>query len=313
MRDRLIAKALELGFQSAGICSADDSEHLGTYTEWIAQGNHATMQYLADHVAAKRSPKTLMPEAKSILMAALNYYQDVPHHPGQPRIAKYALGRDYHKVVRQKLKRLLNWAKEICAGLEGRICVDSAPILEREFASRAGLGWFGKNTMLIDSRRGSWFVIGALLLNVELEESKPAIGGCGTCTKCIDACPTGAIVNQGGRWQIDSRRCISYLTIEHKGEFNEEQAKMIGTWTFGCDICQSVCPFNEARPSQPMRSSKTAETDFLQARPWPSLAELARIEMAEWDSLTRGSPIRRAGFEGLKRNARANLRNAETP
>lgn len=313
MRDQLIAKAIELGFQSAGVCPADDSKHVDRYAAWIERGNHGSMEYLAEHRALKRSPQTLMPEAKSILMVALNYYQDAPFSPGEPRIARYALGRDYHKVVRQKLKRLLTWGMEICSGLEGRVCVDSAPLLEREYASRAGLGWFGKNTMLIDSRRGSWFVLGALLLNIELEPSKPAMGGCGTCTKCIDACPTGAIIQNDGRWEIDSRKCISYLTIEHKGEFSEAQSKMVGTWTFGCDVCQDVCPFNEQRDSQPLRSTHTLESDFLMQRPWPSLLKILGMDKSEWDNLTRGSPIRRAGFEGLKRNALANLKNSETP
>lgn len=313
MRNQLVAKALELGFQTAGICSVKDSLHSAHYAKWIAQGNHASMEYLAKHEPIKRSPRNLMPEAKSMLVVSLNYYQPFEYKPGEPRIARYALGRDYHRVVRQKLQRLLKWAKQKYAGLEGRVCVDSAPLLEREYAQRAGIGWFGKNTMLIDSRRGSWFVIGSLLLNYDLAPSKAAYGGCGTCTKCIEACPTGAIVKHNGRWQVDSRRCISYLTIEHKGDFTEEQSKMVGTWTFGCDVCQEVCPFNEQRESQPLRAQETSEPDFLERRKWPSLKQILELDKTTWDTLTAGSPVRRAGFDGLLRNAMANLANADTP
>ncbi len=210
-------------------------------------------------------------------------------------------------MLRGKLKRLATFLEAVAPGCETRVCVDSAPLLEREYAHLAGIGWFGKNTCLIDSRRGSWFFLGALLCSHRIEPDEPAIGGCGSCTRCIDACPTGAIVFDDDQWQIDSRRCISYLTIEHRGSIESELADSIADWTFGCDVCQEVCPFNEPRESQPMRATPAEEPDLLQERSWPSLVELAQITEPEWDRLTRGSAVRRAGYEGLKRNARINL------
>ncbi len=156
--------------------------------------------------------------------------------------------------------------------------------------------------MLIDSRRGSWFFIGLLLTTAKLEPDGPSTGFCGSCTKCIDACPTGAIVHEQGRWQIDARRCISYQTIEHKGPLEVDTHG----WTFGCDVCQEVCPFNETREAQPVRAAQTVESDFA-PRTWPNLQELAQIDEVRWDELTRGSPVRRTGLEGLRRNALANL------
>jgi epoxyqueuosine reductase len=164
--------------------------------------------------------------------------------------------------------------------------------------------------MLIDSRRGSWFFIGLLLTTVEFQPDVPAVGGCGTCRKCIDACPTGALVFEGNRWQLDARRCISYLTIEHRGEFSAEQANWIGDWTFGCDVCQEVCPFNGARSGQPERAKPTTEPDFQPASELPPLSRLASLERREWDAITRGRALRRAGLEGLTRNAKANIANS---
>ena len=191
-----------------------------------------------------------------------------------------------------------------------RPCVDSAPVFERDYAHLAGLGWFGKNTMLIDSRRGSWFFLGLILTTARWEPDAPAEGGCGTCTRCIDACPTGAIVLSDGRWSVDARRCVSYLTIEHEGPIEPTLAKGIGDWTFGCDVCQEVCPFNAERASQPMRGARATEADLLLHREWPSLAEIETMPHEVWDRLTQGSPVRRAGLEGLRRNARINRANS---
>lgn len=293
------------GFELWGVCQASAPPHLDAYRDWIESGRHGEMGYLAEHEALKRHPENLLPGVRSILAVALNYNQDPP---ADPRIARYALGRDYHKVLRGKLNRIKD---QLPAG-EHRVCVDSAPLLERDFAQRAGIGWFGKNTMIINSRRGSWFVLGFLLTTLELEATPPAIGGCGTCSKCIEACPTGAILFADDRWQVDARRCISYLTIEHKGEFSPEQAHMVGDWTFGCDICQEVCPFNQPRETQPERAQETREPDFLQRRAWPNLSQLAQITYDDWDILTQGSPVRRTGHDGLIRNAKANLANRVT-
>jgi epoxyqueuosine reductase len=246
---------------------------------------------------------------RSIVAVGLNYHQAESTSNETPRIAEYAQGRDYHKVIRGKLNALARWLKANEPGVECRPCVDSAPIFERDYANLAGLGWFGKNTMLINSHRGSWFFIGLLLTTAELKPSTPAIGGCGSCHKCIEACPTGAIVFEDGRWQVDARRCISYLTIEYRGEIPPEIAKRMGDWTFGCDVCQQVCPFNQPREHQPLRAAPTREPDFQNVRHWPLLIELADISYGDWDQLTQGSPVRRTGYEGIRRNARVALSN----
>jgi epoxyqueuosine reductase len=299
----LKAYASELGFDLAGVCAPVPAPHLAEYRSWLDKGYHGTMDYLLAQVPLKQEPSRLLPGVQSVIAVVLNYYQPLELVDGEPRIARYALGRDYHKVIRSKLRRLSAWIAEQYPDSQSRACVDSAPIFERDYAHLAGLGWFGKNTMLINSHRGSWFFIGLLLTTVEFERDKPAIGGCGTCRRCVEACPTGAIVFEEDRWQVDARRCISYLTIEHEGQIDYDTAG----WTFGCDVCQEVCPFNEVRASQPLRSRVTTEPDFLARRSWPSLIQLRQIEEPEWDELTQGSPVRRTGIEGLRRNAELNL------
>jgi epoxyqueuosine reductase len=301
--------ALDLGFLLVGISAPSPPAHFEEYRRWIEKGYHGEMQYLQRHLPLKGDPNLLLPGVSSIVMVALGYNQPNPPVEGQPRIARYALGRDYHKVMRRKLAQLSSWLDERHPGSRQRVCVDSAPICERDYANQAGLGWFGKNTMLINSARGSWFFLGGVLTTVAFVRDDPAIGGCGTCRRCIDACPTGAIVYEDDRWQVDARRCISYQTIEKKGELTVDTAG----WTFGCDICQEVCPFNEPRDSQPLRAAMTEEPDFLARRRFPSLTELAQISERDWDVATRGSALRRTGHSGLVRNARANLFRAENP
>lgn len=295
--EALKGRALELGFSTVGVAPAVPiPEALATYRQWLAEGYHADMEYLAKHEALKQSPQALLPNCQSVIAVTLNYYQDPPMRDG--KIARYALGRDYHKVLRSKLGKLSKFVTEQHTGAINRVCVDSAPILDRAYASLSGLGWFGKNTMLIDSKRGSWFFIGLLLTTVPYESDQPSIGGCGTCRKCIDACPTGAIKLLNGRYQVDSRQCISYQTIENKGEL----AVDTNGWAFGCDICQEVCPFNQPRESQPLRAQVTEEPDFLlslAANIGPNMSE------EEWDRATQGSPIRRAGYAGWLRNTSA--------
>ncbi len=307
----LLELAHREGFELAGVCDAVSPPNLIHYENWLQKGFHGEMQYLASHLIQKRNPQSLLPGAKSILAVGLNYYQPNAPVSGTVRIACYALGRDYHKVLRGKLKHLGWQLSQTYTNLKFRICVDSAPILERDFAQLAGLGWYGKNTMIINSERGSWFVIGLLLLSEHFEPNKPAIGGCGTCKKCIEACPTGAIVTTNGTWQVDSRECISYKTIELKGEIPVDRPNPIEDWTFGCDICQEVCPFNEARHSQPLRATSTNEPDFIKKTPAKSLDELQAMSKEDWDFWTRGSPLRRAGYEGIRRNATLNLAAVE--
>ena len=300
---RLQAAAKELGFDAIGFASCDPPQGAAFLHKWLKKGYHGTMSYMARHADVREDVSRLLPGANTVVALAMNYYQPLPQGP---KIARYALGRDYHKVLRARLRRLC----EALDGYENRVCVDSAPILEREFAHRAGLGWFGKNTMLIDTKRGSWFFIGIVLTTARITPSTPSEGSCGTCKKCIEACPTRAIVREDGRWQVDARRCVSYLTIEHKGEVTSDLAKNMDGWLFGCDVCQEVCPFNEARSHHPQRARPTEVEDFRRLREWPSLKHLKVIEQDEWEILTRGSPVRRTGLEGLRRNARYCLANS---
>lgn len=302
--------ALAEGFDSAGICDAGPPPHLDAYIDWVDRGLHAGMGYMKSSRSLRCDPNGLLGGVRSILAVSLNYNQEVGD--AIPRVARYALGRDYHKVLRGKLKRVAARADLLHPGLRARPCVDSAPILERAFAHQAGIGWFGKNTMLIDSKRGSWFFIGLLLLSEQFEADEPAHGGCGTCRACVDACPTGALVLEAGGpvAVMHSERCISYRTIEHRGELPGETHG----WLFGCDICQEVCPFNQPRASAPLRATVTAERDF-RPRGANRSPDLARISLLDRESFVKtygGSAIMRAGLERLKRNAAAILQpNAE--
>ncbi len=297
------------GFDLAGVCSADSPGSIDFYRQWLDKGYGGEMKYLRDSLELRSDLNSVLPGVKSVIMVGLNYYQEPePRAEDQPRIARYAMGKDYHRVIRGKLAKVADRFKGVYGG-EWRGATDSAPIMERELAQRAGLGWFGKNTMLINSQRGSWFLIGSLLTTLEIEPTASAFGGCGSCRACIDACPTGAIVFEDERWQVDSRECISYLTIEKRGELTQEDSEKIGDWTFGCDICQEVCPFNSVRENQPLRSQLATEPGFLDRRTWPGLENLSVISAEEWDLLTRGSAVRRAGHDGLKRNAAANIVN----
>ncbi|MCA1947443.1 MAG: tRNA epoxyqueuosine(34) reductase QueG [Armatimonadetes bacterium] len=307
--ERLKALALEQGFDRAGVAVSLRPEAWLAYQAWLSAGLHGSLGYMAARSEERRGLEAILPGARSVLMVALGYAQPPEVRPGWPRVARYALGRDYHRVVRSRLRRVAARASEEFPGERFRPFVDSAPVLERAWAQAAGLGWFGKNTCLIDSRFGSWFLIGGLATTLELEPDVPTEGGCGTCARCIEACPTGAIVRLGERWAVDAARCVSTLTIELRRPFEPWEEEAVGDWTFGCDVCQEVCPFNQPRSSQPERARTTAVPDFLSVRRWPSLEEILAWTREQWDEATRGSPVRRAGYEGLLRNAKANLRN----
>jgi epoxyqueuosine reductase len=254
LASRLKAIALEEGFDLAGTSRPDPSEH-GEFLEgWLARGLHGEMEYLArpDAVARRRDLSLTMPEVRSVLVVAHGYDQPdpagVPDDPARGVIARYARGRDYHRVVQKGLERVhRRFQDEVGQTVPARAYVDTGPILERELARRAGIGWFGKNTMILNPRRGSYFFLGALLLGVELEPDDPFDADhCGSCRACLDACPTGALLgrDESGAPVMDARRCISYLTIEHRGPIPRELRPLMGNRVYGCDICQEVCPFN---------------------------------------------------------------------
>ena len=328
------AIAREVGFDDVGITDVRPSEHAGFYRAWIAAGHHGSMAYLAreDAVASRVDPGGAFPELRSVIVVTLGYAQPVDTtDPSSGIIARYALGRDYHKVLKKKLKELLQRIEaEIGRELPlARAYVDTGPVLERELAQRAGLGWHGRSTMLVSPRRGSYFFIGALLTELELTPDPPfERDHCGTCNACVDACPTGALLGRDdtGAPVMDATRCISYLTIENRGAIPRELRPLIGNRIFGCDICQEVCPFNRRfsiRTSEPGFAARGPSEPLFgvqlepgESRSHPGTASPSLIALLEtaldeaaWDSFTRGSAIRRSGRAGFARNVCVGLGN----
>jgi epoxyqueuosine reductase len=298
VRETLRQAGYDVGFDLVGFCSADRAASAEFFADWLQAQYHGTMDFLARSETLRADPESVLPGARSAIVVGLNYLQP---RPVQPKIARYALGRDYHKVLRGKLRRLGEAVRRLDPDATTRSCVDTAPIFEREMAVRAGIGWLGKNSCVINSHRGSWFFLGVLLTTLEIEPDKESTGGCGSCHRCVEACPTGAIVQLNGRWTVDSRRCISYLTIEHRGESLEHDTD---GWVYGCDVCQEVCPFNEPRDHQPLRARLTTEPDFQNVRSFPDLQRLRVLTDEEWDTMTRGAATRRASAAMWRRNAR---------
>jgi epoxyqueuosine reductase len=292
-------QARALGFSLAGIARAAEADDFVHLQAWLARGFAGTMGYMGRHADARRAPVSILPNVRSVVMVAMEY-GEVSRNQGvrQPKaaiagkIARYARGPDYHNVLRAKLKELLKWVRAHRPDCQGRAVVDTAPLLERDFARRAGLGWIGKNTMLINKYRGSYFFLGALLLDLELTPDAPHSGfHCGTCTACLDACPTTAFPEPG---VLDARRCISYLTIEHRGPMANELRSDVGDWIFGCDICQEVCPWNRRDRTEPELVDPV---------------EMLGLSDAEFRRRFGGSAMERTRRRGLARNAAIVLGN----
>jgi epoxyqueuosine reductase len=305
---RLKRQAHALGFELAGVAPAAPADGFDRLRDWLARGFAGEMDYMHRHAEARRHPAAVLPEVRSVVMVGMSY---APQAPGlQPwgfaKVARYARGLDYHDVLRARLNQLLAWVRGEAPGCRGRAVVDTAPLLERDFARRAGLGWFGKNTMLLDKRHGSYFFLGALLLDRELTPDPPhEASHCGTCTACLDACPTQAFVAPG---LLDSRRCLSYLTIELKGDVPEELRPAMTEWLFGCDVCQEVCPWNRKAPP--------GTEPALQPR--PDLVALDPVELMgmseeEFRRRFRGTALWRTKRRGLLRNAALILGNRGDP
>ena len=301
LTERIQSRAQELGFELVGITPATESQTIQRYREWIENGYAGEMGYLERHLPLKEDTRTLLEEAKSVISLAMNYYTlDPPNElvddPSRGQISRYAWGEDYHDVIRSRLLELVEYVRNTAeTEIKSRVFVDSGPILEREFAQKAKLGWIGKNTNLINWRSGSWYFLAEVLINLDLEyTSEPLLGSCGTCTKCIEACPTDAIVEPN--W-LDSRLCISYLTIELRDNIPQELRSQMGNLIFGCDICQEVCPWNsKAKPTtepafQPREGNLT-----------PELLSLVNMTQTEFSKRFRGSPIKRAKRRGFLRN-----------
>jgi epoxyqueuosine reductase len=303
------AKAAALGFDLVGITSAEPLAHGGRLRAWVAQGFAGEMGYMSRDVAKRVDPSRVLPEVRSIIVLAINYYTApaMPADtPGRGWIARYAWGQDYHTLLGDKLKALVTFIRNVDgADVQARWYVDTGPILERELAWRAGLGWPGKNTNLINRGLGSWLFLGAILLDRELVYDAPATAHCGTCTRCLVACPTGALVAPG---VLDARRCISYVTIELRGAIPPELRPLMGTHIFGCDICQAVCPWNRQAPV-------SAELAWLPRAGYaaPELVPLLRLSEEAFRIQFRGTPITRAKRRGFLRNVAVALGNLRDP
>lgn len=301
----------ELGFQQIGIADIDVSEDEERLMRWLEQQRHGAMEYMHRHGRRRARPQELVPGTLRVISARMDYLppgaraaDDVLEDPQLGYVSRYALGRDYHKVLRRRLAQLADKIRSHSTSLAQRAFVDSAPILEKAFAREAGLGWIGKHTNLINRQAGSWFFLGEILTDLPLPVDTPATSHCGTCHACIDICPTRAIV---GPYQLDAKRCISYLTIELRAAIPEEFRPAIGNRIYGCDDCQLVCPWNKfARLS--------AEADFLprHALDGTRLVELFAWTEAEFLARTEGSAIRRIGYECWLRNIAVALGNAPT-
>ncbi len=295
-------EAREIGFDKVGIVPAEALTEAGAnLREWLARGFHGQMGYMARNPEQRSDPRLLMPSAKSVVCVALNYFRPEKHvdDPEIGKISRYAWGDDYHDVLRDKLKQLLNRVGELSPEAEGKICVDTAPVMDKAWAARAGLGWIGKHTNLITKELGSWVFLGELLLSIELEyDSYIEPDHCGTCTACLDACPTQAII---APYQLDATRCISYGTIElREAELPEPIRSNLENWVFGCDICQDVCPWS--RFSRQTGEARFAPREGMTA---PGLNELIEMSQEGFSARFRGSAIKRAKLNGLQRNARA--------
>ena len=296
--DAIRQEAHRLGFEFVGIARAERMDEEARRLETWLNGNlHGKMAYMANHFDKRIDPRQLVDGAKSVISLTYNYFTDQEQtDPDAPKISKYAYGADYHIVVKDKLKQLLNFISDTIGEVNGRAFVDSAPVLERDWARRSGSGWVGKNTLLINPKRGSYFFLAELILDLELTSDTPMKDYCGTCRRCIDACPTEAISPEG--YFMDGSKCISYLTIELRDEKLPPQYKdLMEGWMFGCDICQQVCPWNRF-------STPHSEPQF---DPHPDLLTMTR---AEWLDITadifrevfKKSAVKRTKFEGLKRN-----------
>ena len=297
-RTKLVKEtAYKLGFEFVGIAKAEKMEEESrNLEEWLKNGMHGKMQYMENHFEKRTDPTKLVEGAKSVITLLYNYFPDKQQEdPLAPRLAKYAYGKDYHFVIKDKLKAFLEVISTEIGEVGGRCFVDSAPVLERDWAKRSGLGWVGKNTLLIHPKRGSFFFLAELIIDLELELDGPIKDYCGRCTRCIEACTTEAISPKG--YILDGSKCISYFTIELKESIPESYQDKFENWMFGCDICQDVCPWNRF-------SKKHNESEFEPHH------DLLKMKKEDWEEITkdvfqkvfRKSAVKRTKFEGLKRN-----------
>jgi epoxyqueuosine reductase len=289
-------KARELGFTRVGIARAErldqDADQL---RNWLDDGKHGTMRWMENWFEKRVDPRKLVPGAKSVIVLTHNYFSEKNQSDRRaPRIARYARGKDYHWVLKQKLWQLLDLLKQEVGDFSGRAFVDSAPVLERAWAARAGVGWIGKNSLLLHPDDGSFFFLSELIVDIELEYDEPIADQCGSCTMCMTSCPTQAIVEPR---IVDARRCISYLTIEHRGELPDIFKSHMENWMFGCDICQDVCPYN--RKATPHDEALLEPDEKMLQMTWEDWQNLDRTT---FNRLFKGTAVTRTRYQGLKRN-----------
>jgi len=306
---RIKEEAQHLGFELVGISPVKLPPHEESFAEWLRQGFSGQLEYMKRTEDLRRNPHRLVPWAVSLVSVGMNYCTPFsrPAASHQPKgwISRYAWGDDYHHLIKDKLELLLDVVRRICNGpVEGKVFVDSGPVLEREFAGIAGIGWIGKNTHLISPQNGSWFFLGELFLSIPLAYDRPIRDRCGKCDLCLKACPTGAFV---GPYVLDARRCISYLTIELKGFIPRYLRPLVGNHIFGCDICQEVCPYN-VKPRPTMEKAYGPRAGFYA----PDLIPLLSLNEEEFRRRFRGSPILRAKRKGLLRNVAVALGNTKS-
>ena len=293
---KIKSAAHALGFLSCGIAKADFLEEEAPRLEqWLRQSHHGSMGYMERHFDKRLDPRRLVPGAKSVVSLLLNYHTDKTQvDPKAPKISTYAYGTDYHFVLKEKLKKLMQLIHTEIGEVNGRVFVDSAPVMDKAWAAKSGLGWIGKNTNLISKKMGSFFFIAELIIDLELDYDSPTTDHCGSCTACIDACPTEALHQP---YQIDGSKCISYLTIELKDNIPTEFKGKMDNWVFGCDVCQTVCPWNRfASPHNEPAFEPHEDLLGLTNREWQEMTSEV------FTTLFKNSAVKRTQFEGLKRN-----------
>ena len=296
------ARARALGFDLVAIGPAGPPAHAAELRRWVEAGYAGTMGYIERRLAERLDAGLVLPGARASVCVALNYYQgERPEHASWAPVARYAWGRDYHDVMRPRLEAL-NRHLEEASGCRGKVYVDTGPVPERDLAAQAGLGWVGKNTMLIHPDLGSWFFLGVVLTTAELPWDAPLPDRCGSCRACLDACPTDAFV---APHVLDARRCIAYLTIEHRGDVEPALRPLVGEWEFGCDVCQAVCPWNRKAP-------ETREEAFRPRGPYPGAEAVAEMDDAAFGRAFADTALTRAKAAGMRRNARLALANRST-
>ncbi len=289
-------EAKRLGFSFCGVSKADFLEKEASRLEkWLNEKNHGEMSYMENHFDKRLDPRLLVPDSKSVVSLLFNYYSDKKQiDPEAPKISKYAYGQDYHWVLKDRLKSLMHFIRDEIGEVGGRAFVDSAPVMERAWAAKSGLGWIGKHSLLLNKGAGSFFFLAELIIDLELEVDSPVTDHCGDCTACIDACPTDAIPTP---YVVDGSKCISYFTIELKDEIPNDVKGKFENWMFGCDICQDVCPWNRfsKQHNEPLFEPSQALLDMRKSE-WEEISE------AVFKKVFKDSPVKRTKFQGLKRN-----------